>query len=370
MECDAVFLFRGDIRFDTRIRNFVSIYTARSKHVVVIQGSTADEIFEYDGAHIISFRDTRKGFKGFLDYWRGAARRVSPIAAKAYWASDLYSLPLAVWMARKSNATAGYDSREMYAHIGALRNSKLKQKFWYGLERFLMRYKPAVVTSGSMDSEYLVDRYGIEYPHVVRNVPRYRTVTRNDRIRRELGIHPEAPVMLYIGGLQEGRGISTMLQIAERLPESAFVFIGSGIMEQKIKQAITSCSNIYYLPPVANSEVLEYAASATLGFALIEPITLSYYLALPNKLFEYIMAGTPVIATYVPQIEKVIKAYDVGAAVPWNDCDAAVESIRQFIEYPSFYEHIAENCTRAAKDLCWEHEEEAFTAFAQKKGLL
>ena len=370
MDCDAVFLFRGDIRYDTRIANFVSMYMQHGKRVVVVQGARKDEEFDSNGAHVIAFANRETGALGFLLYWFRAAVILGTCTARVYWASDLYSLPLAIWRARTSGGTAAYDSREMYAHIGALRRSNIRQKFWFGLEKFLLRYKPVVVTSGPMDSEYLVDRYGIPFPHVVRNVPRYRRIERTDGIRRDFGIGTNVPVMLYIGGIQEGRGIPTMVQLATLMPECAFVFIGNGVLENAVNQAAAAHPNIYYHPAIPNDEVIPYAASATLGFSLIEPITLSYYLALPNKLFEYIMAGTPVIASYVPQIEKIIKDYGVGAAVPWDNCDAAIDSIRQLLDNSDLYHNRADNCRRAAHELCWEKENASFAAFAQEHGIL
>jgi glycosyltransferase involved in cell wall biosynthesis len=370
MHYDAVFLFRGDIRYDTRLGNFVSSYTGQGKSVLVIQGATESEKFTYNGAEVISFPSTEKGPRGFLLYWIRSSKLSSSYTASAYWASDLYSLPVAVWRARKTKGNVAYDSRELFAHLGALKKSPYKQKFWYGLEKFLLRYTDAVVTSGQMDSEYMEERYGIEFPCVVRNVPRYQHVEWNERLRTELGIGEKIPICLYIGGLQEGRGVPIVLQLAEAMPDCAFVFIGSGVMGDKVKEAAAQRKNVFHIPHVPNTEVLSYAAAATLGLALIEPITLSYFLALPNKLFEYIMAGTPVIGSYVPQIEKIILDYKVGVAVPYNDFDAVLNAIREVLGSQELYGNYAHNCRHAAQDLCWEKEEQQFIGFAKAKGLL
>jgi len=107
-----------------------------------------------------------------------------------------------------------------------------------------------------------------------------------------------------------------MLNMARELPEAAFVFVGAGPLEQAIKSSRETQANIYHLPVIPNDLVLDCAASATIGFALIEPISLSYQYALPNKLFEYIMARTPVIVSDMPQMKAVVDRYNVGFTVP------------------------------------------------------
>lgn len=364
------FIFRGDIRYDTRLDNLVRAYTDRGWAVRVIQGGSEDRVFTHAGARVTSFRSTEQGAWGFLKYWIRAAQLAGRERSDVYWACELYSLPVAVWRARLSGGRIGYDSRELFAHLGALKGSPLKQRYWHGMERGLIPLADGVITSGDMDSDYLEERYGVERPQVVRNVPRFEMVPRGNRLRTELGIPDTMPVCLYQGGLQEGRGLKIMIEIAELFTDAAFVFIGDGELAGMIDEAAGHLPNVYRIAKVPHTEMISYASSATLGFALIEPITLSYLLALPNKMFEYIMAGTPVVASYAPQMEKIIDEFHVGAAVPFDCMGDILSAVRNLLDNREDYAKCAANCAEAARVLNWEREEQGFAEFARSKGLL
>ena len=72
---------------------------------------------------------------------------------------------------------------------------------------------------------------------------------------------------------------------------------------------------VHFHPAVPPGGLLDVTASADVGLCLIEPLTESLRLSLPNKLFEYLAAGIPVVGTRLPEIRRVIEEYDVGATV-------------------------------------------------------
>lgn len=370
MAVDACFLFRGDIRFDTRMANMVGTYLKRGGQVTVIQGGDEDRSYDYHGARVISFRNKESGPFGFFKFWMRASQLALRVRAQVFWACDLYALPVALWRAKLLGVKSGYDSRELFAHLGALKSSRLKQKFWYGLEKKLIGRVDMVVTSGDMDSDYIEERYHIRRPVVIRNVPPFTSVARSNRLRNELGISDAMPVCVYQGVMVEGRGIGITIELAALMPDVAFVFIGDGALAQTITHAATTQKNIYHIPKVNKEELLSYAASATLGLALIEPITLSYLLALPNKLFEYIMAGTPVVVSCAPQMERIVDEYGVGITVPFDCMGDIHAAVRTLLDSPDALKTCAKHCIDATRELCWEQEERNFVAFAHTEGLL
>ena len=370
VNCDACFLFRGDVRYDSRLRNVLHTLRKVGQSCHVIQGALDDSAFECEGASVGSFQNRRRGPLGFFDYWRKSSRHTGAVNARIWWAAELYSLPLAVREARKRNSKVVYDAREIFAHLAALRNRPLSQGFWRYLERRYIAHADAVITSGDMDAEFLAARFGIDPPHVALNVPRFREVARTHRLHELLGLKPDIPICLYIGGLQEGRGIGFTIKLAAELPEAAFVFVGDGPLAADLRKAQKQTSNVYHLPAVPNDQVIDLAASATVGLALIEPISFSYQLALPNKLFEYITAGTPVVVTNLPQMHKIVEEHHVGIAVSPDDFAGALSAIRRLLSDSALHAECAASCCKAARTLSWEAQEQGLLGYLRAREII
>jgi glycosyltransferase involved in cell wall biosynthesis len=134
-------------------------------------------------------------------------------------------------------------------------------------------------------------------------------------------------VFVYLGLLVPGRGIERLLEVFGRADaRSHIVFMGYGD-RLGVGDAAQRCSNIHLHPAVSHEQVVEYVRHADCGVCLIEDVSLSDRLCLPNKLFEYAFAGLPVLASRLPEIERVVREYGLGVC-----CDNDVDSIRQVVE--------------------------------------
>ena len=98
------------------------------------------------------------------------------------------------------------------------------------------------------------------------------------------------------------------------------------------------------------------AGPTDIGVALIENISKSYYYALPNKLFEYIMAEVPVVVSNLPQMKEIIEKYDVGFAVDIDNRYELITAIKKLSEDARLYESKKQNCRIASQELNWEKE--------------
>jgi len=110
--------------------------------------------------------------------------------------------------------------------------------------------------------------------------------------------------------------------------------------------------------------LLEVSADANIGFSLIKPISKSYEQALPNKLFEYALAGIPIIASKLPEMEKVIIEYKIGYTVDFNDLNAQIEAVTKILNENNRVEiqKIAEN------NLVWESQQSLFLKTLESHG--
>lgn len=161
-------------------------------------------------------------------------------------------------------------------------------------------------------------------------VPKVRTHTveaPGTGLRDRLEIGPDVPLFVYVGALEAGRGIDLLLRTFDESHLGAHVaFIGSGGLRETIEQASAHHNSIHYCPPVPHEQLVAFIREATGGFCLIEGGSLSNHFCLPNKLFEYAFAGLPIIASRLPDIESLVKRYQLGVCA-----DLTVGSVEEAI---------------------------------------
>jgi glycosyltransferase involved in cell wall biosynthesis len=154
-------------------------------------------------------------------------------------------------------------------------------------------------------AEHLIGwRYKARQVTLVRNTPIYQAVEKNDRLRQYLGLGPEVRIALYQGNIQEDRRLDTLVRAAKFLERDVVLVLMGKDMRKTVSklqvQAIGEgvAERVKSVPPVPYEELLEWAASADIGLIIYAPDhSLDVKMCLPNKLFEYMMAGLPVLAT-------------------------------------------------------------------------
>lgn len=224
-------------------------------------------------------------------------------------------LPLGIFLKLFFRVKLIYDAHELETEVEGLRG--VKQGVARLVERYCILAVDLTLTVGPMICEWYRKRYKISNVVAVLNCPPFKHVLRRGRLREELLIGPEKTICLYQGALFTGRGIELLLDAFENSEYENVVLVcmGFGELEDSIRKAAARCSNIYYIPAVPPSVVLDYTVDADIGFALIENTCLSYYFCLPNKLFEYAMARVPVVCSPLPEMEALILNYKIGELI-------------------------------------------------------
>jgi glycosyltransferase involved in cell wall biosynthesis len=174
-----------------------------------------------------------------------------------------------------------------------------------------------------------------------------------------LSIPIDEKILIYQGVLLEGRGIPFTIKIIENIPGVHFVIFGYGEFKSefmKIADNSTAKDRIHFMGPFNHSELLSYTAGGDLGVSLIENISISYYYALPNKLFEYIMAGLPVISSDLPQMKNIIEKYEVGITLNPDNYDQSLQFLSAFLKDEKKLSKCAENTIPARQELNWQCE--------------
>jgi glycosyltransferase involved in cell wall biosynthesis len=173
-----------------------------------------------------------------------------------------------------------------------------------------------------------------------------------------LKIDKNFKILIYQGVVLHGRGLKYLIEAISKLDHFVLIILGDGEHLNYYKTKVNDHDlkdKVFFLGKIENKELYKYTAGAYIGAALIENISLSYFYALPNKLFEYIMCGIPSIVSKLPQMEQITEKYHVGKVVDLSNTENIISTLSEMEEGNVYYEMV-ENCKRASKELNWENE--------------
>jgi len=353
--------FLGNINYDTRCKNLYDTFSARNFDVEFIGFDWMTEGFTETQEDISIFK-LKKGFLSLSFYlkfiWHLKLKLFST-KASIIFAEDIYTLPFAVIFGKLKRAKIYYDSRELFGYLAGLKEKKFKQVFWKLTEKIFIRKADYVLVTGPMDGEFLEKEYGLKNIILLRNLPRYYKPTFQFDLRSHLNIDKPKKIILYQGVLLKGRGIEKVYSVLSELSDHVFVIAGSGEYEehyQKLVVQMNIAHQVFFLGKLTQDELPKITASVDIGVSLIENLSVSYYYALPNKLFEYIMAEVPVITSNLPQMKEIVDKYDVGFAVNIDNKNELITAIKKLSEDTDLYESKKQNCHIASQELNWEKE--------------
>ncbi len=230
-----------------------------------------------------------------------------------------------------------------------------------------------VITVSSPIVKELRKRYGLADVTLIRNVPEYRAASKGDRLRHYLGLTPETRVVLYQGYLQPDRGLDRLVHAAAFLDRDiVIVMMGKnrGTTQSQLEALIASegvGDRVKIIPPVPYAELLDWTASADIGVNLASPdYSLNVRCFLPNKFFEYLMAGVPVLTSSLEAMVEVINTYDVGQVLPSLEPADIGAAINRMLAYPVALERMSRNGQEATKDeFNWGKEKVKLVALYQ-----
>jgi len=225
------------------------------------------------------------------------------------------------------------------------------------IERKLIKHVDMMLVVSESIADWYVEEYKIKRPTVVLNVPNRRELKTNNHFREQLNIRDDQVILLYQGGLMTGRGVHLILDAfkARNDDQIVAVFMGYGQLEADIKTAAKQYENIYFFPAVAPQVVLEYTASADIGISLIENTCLSYYYCMPNKLFEYAMAGLPVLVSNMKDMSALVTQNVMGAVISDFTPTGINKALDEFLQKD--LSQMKTNAYRVAIENSWEEQE-------------
>ncbi len=353
-----------DIDTDARTLNIAKTYAKNGFSVVVVGLGDKDDIIKDDanGIHFykISVKKFDRTWQRWLDFYRKSTIEINEMPAKLVIAEDVYSLPMANEASKFHKAKMIYDSREIYSQIGPLAGKKIKQQVIKLMEKRYIKRVETIIVTAERDADYLKEHLSDKIPYItVKNYPPYKEKIHSGSIRKQLNIPDNKKIVLYQGMLLKGRGIEKTIDAVAMLDDIVFLILGDGPLKKSLTEYVNTNNlkeKILMPGSIPYEDLHKWTCQADVGVSLIEPISISYKHALPNKIFEYTMARIPSLCTDLPAQKDVIDKYNNGIYVSHTAKSSEIaEAISLLITNKEKY---AENCERASHTLNFENQEE------------
>ena len=241
-------------------------------------------------------------------------------------------------------------------------------------ERRWARAADRVVTVNLPYAEVMAQRWDLPLPLVVLNCA-YRTNVADPpgrRFHETLGLPPDARVVLYQGGFSSGRGIEQLIAAIRAVPDAVLVLLGYGYLLPEIERLAAASDladprlgpRVRILPAVPPTDLLDWVTCADVVAMPIQPTTLNHRLTTPNKLFEAMAVGVPVVASDLPGMAPVVRETGCGVVCDPTDPAAIAAAIREILEASPDERHgyRARALDAAHATYCWESQVEALLA--------
>ena len=256
----------------------------------------------------------------------GSVRMLMRTQAEVYHAHNVAAFPACYVAARLRGKPLIFEAHELPLadlHPSEMgRSRRVMNKLLAVLVPVMMAYCAGVIGVSPPIVEEMKRRYSISEVLLVRNVPCYRAVSRSDCLRQHLGLGSSVRIALYQGNLQPDRGLDLLVRAAAFLERDIVVVmmgrdrVGTRGRLEALIEEVGVGERVRVLPPVPYEELLDWTASADVGLTVIPlDYTLNMRMCLPNKFFEYLMAGLPVLSSPLDAIAEIISTYKVGRIV-------------------------------------------------------
>lgn len=279
---------------------------------------------------------------------------------------DYHTLGIGVYLKRKKDMSLVYDPHERFSEMNEKNRWERimddRRKSWK------MEWVDHLITA----NELLQQEFQSLYPDlsitVIRNIPESLSELPLEKnyFHQTFGLSSNDQVVLYQGGFFPNSGLEELVSSISYLPEHCkLVLLGFGTWENRLKQLVKQKGldhRVFFHQPLWPRELLRVTAHADLGVVLSSHTDRTSRLT-PHKVFEYIQAGIPVVASDQPGKAIVVGTYQTGKLVDSRNVKEVAGAIQEVLADPDPW---LIGTHKARKRLCWEKEQERLTRLYQQ----
>ena len=254
----------------------------------------------------------------------------------AVWCNDLDTLAPAI---RHGKLPVVYDSHEYFTEAAGLTGKPVRKAIWEWLERRTVRALPCMITVNESIAQVYRKKHGLEVL-VVRNMP--RMLPRVDVQGRDeflnYGIPVDQPIALMQGAyMDRDRGAAQAVAALPLMKGVRLVLVGAGIEWDEAKAQMDAPhlqGRLHCIPKLPFEKLRRLTASADVGLTLDQAGHGNYEMSLPNKLFDFMHAGLPVLATARKEVAAIVKAHGLGVVVEDSTPDTIAAAVEGVLKRP------------------------------------
>ncbi len=268
------------------------------------------------------------GFARLMLVFRSRLRSLGPDLIEAIDPPCLAPARLALC---GSDARLVYFSMEIFPELPNLRDRPVKRWLWSVLERWGSRRAQKVLSVNASVAGIIARNLGRQEVGVVRSIPWKTKETSKEKsldLHALCGIGEGTPLLVYQGVVEAGRGLEWLADALLGRPQVHLAVMGYGSAEAWARSRSNEQENFHYLGAFPFAQLMALSRSATAGVVCIEPLSESFKLSLPGKLFEYVGNGLPVLGSPLPEIRAHIEQAGVGEVAE----DFSVQALQKALD--------------------------------------
>lgn len=254
-----------------------------------------------------------------------------------------------------------YDTHEVFCEVPELQHNPFKKRIWKLLERRIFPKLEYVFTVNASIANLYSREYGMPLK-VVRNIPVLQEVQEENKLsKKELGLPEDKFILLLQGaGINVDRGAEEMLAAMEYLNNAVLLIVGSGDVIPQLQQEVKRRkweNKVVFTGKIPFEQLRKYTAVADLGLTLDKATNVNYQLSLPNKLFDYIHAGVPVLCSDLVEVAGIVREYRVGEVIDSIEPRRIADTVKRILDAPEQLAEWKKNTIFARSKLNWQQEE-------------
>ncbi len=274
--------------------------------------------------------------------------------------NDLDTLLPNFLISKLFNKKLVYDSHELYTEVGELIHRPRIQKVWVSIEKWIFPKLKNVYTVNNSIANYYQNKYGVEV-NIVRNIaPKLQNKTADPVLLKKIK-GDKKMLILQGSGINVDRGAEEAIQMMQYLEHTILFIIGGGDIFKELKQKVKSLQiedKVIIKNKMSYDRLMEYTKIADLGLSLDKATNLNYEFSLPNKVFDYIQAETPLLVSNLIEVASLVSENNIGWIIDDVNPKHLAKKVEQIFLDPNEYGICKQNLKQASEKFYWEKEAE------------